>query len=181
MPEQTSILSPELEVKGRYPLSAYGQEEIMDISTTRGVELNPSYNGISVVGVKAERQKHYAVPSRASLISSPAGHMGAVFQLRENSIHKSGVPPIVNCALALQTDGLPFEIEVLFSGVCPLLGVFRMKGKAIMRIGKELLWMRTPRDTNEVSGLDDIDSKIFKEWVKKKTQNSWAEKVEYET
>lgn len=145
-----------------------------------GIEVNPSVNNISVVGARAEVGKSYRLPSKTTLVSSPAGQMGARWQLRENEIHKSGVPAIVNCAVALQTDGLPFEIEILFSGQCPLLGVFRMKGKAVMRIGKDLLWLRSPRDDVSVNGLDDIDSTTFKHWVKTKTRNKWAEKIEYE-
>jgi hypothetical protein len=171
---------PELEVKGRYPLSAYGSVEVMDISKTRGIELNPSFNGFSAASVKAEVERQYKVPSKSSLISSPGGTLGVLWQLHENEIHKSGVPAIVNCAVALQTDRLPFEVEILFSGQCPLLGVFRLKGKALMRIGKDLLWLRSPREDVLVNGLDDIDSNTFKEWVKTKTQNSWAEHIDYE-
>ena len=99
---------------------------------------------------------------------------------RERDPGGGGIPGLVNTVLALQTDGLPFEIEMLFSGQCPLLGAFRVKGKAVMRIGRDLLWMRSSKNDLLVDGREDIDSATFRDWVKRKTQNSWAENVEYE-
>ena len=150
------------------------------MSTSGAISLSPQVNGTAVGSVTAQRGRQYKIPRPHRCSRHRLDFWELVGSSKRTRSRGGGIPGLVNTVLALQTDGLPFEIEMLFSGQCPLLGAFRVKGKAVMRIGRDLLWMRSSKNDLLVDGREDIDSATFRDWVKRKTQNSWAENVEYE-
>jgi hypothetical protein len=77
----------------------------------------------------------------------------------------------------LQTDGLPFELSVEFTA--PLFGrLYRARPKIV--IGKEHLWERRLREAwEDEEGWRDFDAEKFQEWIKRRTENRWAETADY--
>jgi len=91
---------------------------------------------------------------------------------------KTGVPDLLRFAVLLQTDGLPFEAEMTFKGSAKQFGV-KVGAKKVVSVGREYLWFRRGGGAL-VEGSEDADSDGFREWVKEKTRNGWAEAVDYD-
>jgi len=176
----SSTSSAELEIKGRYPISARSKPEYVETTTHKGISVSPEFQGINVGNANADIEQKYNIPNAMVMEAFPAGQTGAIWQLYENDLYKSGVPAVVNIALVVQTNGSPFEIGLKFSGRCPFFGAFSLKEKIAMQIKKSLLEVDKPEEFDTDCGLDDIESDTFKEWIKTETQNHWAEIIDYD-
>lgn len=173
------VSDPDLACKSTYPRLAYGPSQDRAISSSRSAELKPAYMDISVGSVSVGRDVSHVQPFRAEYKASSAGSMGVKIDLKENELLKGGVPSTLRFAVLLQTDGLPFDVEVTFKGSAKQFGV-RIGAKKVLRVGKQYLWYRRGGTDGLGAESDDADSDEFKEWVRTKTGNAWAEVVEYD-
>lgn len=107
--------------------------------------------------------------------------------LTENEVLRSGIPARLRVAVLMQTDGLPFDVEIRFKGAARSWGV-KVGGKVAVSVGRRYLWFRggngeekgVEGGKGEVRFDEDADSEGFREWVRSKTGNAWAEGVEWE-
>ncbi len=173
-----SIPDPDLDVKATYPRLAHGSLSSRTITSSIGGDLNPSVNSISIGSLSLNRETSVIEPHWASYTASSAGSQGIHIALSENAVLKTGVPGLVRFAVLVRTDGLPFNVEMRFKGSMKQFGV-RVGAKKILSIGKRYLWFRQGRGDEGV--LDgDADTEGFKACVRGKTENGWAERVEYD-
>ncbi|KAF2089525.1 hypothetical protein K490DRAFT_63663 [Saccharata proteae CBS 121410] len=171
----------QLVMKAVLPRVALGAPENRTVKHSLGASLGPEGGGISLGGAEMARETSYKVPYRSSFKTSIDEGGAAILDLRENKLHEAGVPEVVDCALVLQTDGLPFTLDLSLFGRTPFAGI-RMTGSAELSIGQRYLWVRPWRGDAAKKGADwrDIDSDEFVEWVKSKTENHWADVADYD-
>ncbi|KAH7357275.1 hypothetical protein BKA65DRAFT_496580 [Rhexocercosporidium sp. MPI-PUGE-AT-0058] len=173
------VPSPDLAIKAIYPHSLTGSLTELHKSSTLAAELTPSVNSISIGTIGLTRSTSHTEPHWATYTSSSAGSQGVKLNLKENEVLRSGIPARLRVAVLMRTDGLPFDVVVNFKGAARSWGV-RVGGKAVVRVGRRYLWFRGGGGDGEVGFEEDADSEGFKEWVRSKTGNAWAESVEWE-
>ncbi|MCJ1358343.1 MAG: hypothetical protein MMC33_008342 [Icmadophila ericetorum] len=118
--------------------------------------------------------KEQDVSDCGSFESIPRNKRTVAFRLKENAMLKDGVPPTLNCAIVLRTDGIPFSIQAEFTAILPHLGSLFTK-KAIDKV---LIWessVQRGHDSEDRAELKNMDSTIFMEWIKRHelVQNEW--------
>ena len=180
-PSITQPPNPDLAIKAIYPRSASGPLTTRTITTSLTTELNPSFNNISIGSLGITQEKSHIEPHWAQFTSTSAGTQGTKLTLTENALLKTGIPERLKFALLLQTDGLPFDIEIKFKGAAKSWGV-KIGAKQMLKVGSKYLWYRrgSEEGDGEAKFDEDADSEGFKRWVAEKTGNVWAEGVQWE-
>ncbi|KAK0100598.1 hypothetical protein ONS95_007053 [Cadophora gregata] len=192
-PPITQAPSPDLAIKAIYPYSASSPLTPLLTTTSLSTSLSPTFNNISILSLSASQEKSHTSHHGARLTTTSAGTQGRKLQLSENALLKSGVPDRVRFAVLLQTDGLPFDVELRFKGVAGSskwgVGV-KVGAKCVVGVGSEYLWFRRGEGEGEggsgsvregeVRFDEDADSEVFRRWVFEKTGNAWAEGVVWE-
>ncbi|KAH8901129.1 hypothetical protein GQ53DRAFT_740239 [Thozetella sp. PMI_491] len=164
----------ELRIVGWFPIAAKSAGSEKLVKKKFGVTLDPSALGVSGGSLSLGRESESTEIRCANLSSSRNGDMGMIWKLEEGG-EERGVPGVFAGAILLQTDGLAFSLEIQYT--VPFLGRL-YKGKTEVSIKNHLLWERKGRESWE-SEWDDFDSNEFKDWVKRKTKNSWAAVADY--
>ncbi|KAH7407131.1 hypothetical protein BKA64DRAFT_665909 [Cadophora sp. MPI-SDFR-AT-0126] len=185
LPPITQVPNPDLAIKAIYPRSASGPLSTRTITTSVTTELTPTFNNISIFTSGVKREKSHIEPHWAHFTTSAAGTQGVKLSLTENALLKTGIPERLRFAVLLQTDGLPFDIELRFKGAAKSWGV-KVGAKSVLRVGTKYLWYRRGEEgggdgngNGEVRFDEDADSERFESWIVQKTGNSWAEGVEW--
>ena len=132
--------------------------------------------GYQSIGVNSgyTTSKEQDVSDCGSFESIPRNKRTVAFRLKENAMLKDGVPPTLNCAIVLRTDGIPFSIQAEFTAILPHLGSFFTK-KAIDKVLIEESSVQRGHDSEDRAELKNMDSTIFMEWIKRHelVQNEW--------
>lgn len=180
-PSTTQPPNPDLAIKAIYPRSASGPLTSRTVTTSLTTELNPSFNNISIGSLGITQEKSHIEPHWAQFSSTSAGTQGTKLTLTENALLKTGIPERLKFAILLQTDGLPFDIDIKFKGAAKSWGV-KVGAKQMLRVGSKYLWYRrgSEEGDEEAKFDEDADSEGFKRWVAEKTGNAWAEGVQWE-
>jgi hypothetical protein len=165
----------QLLVRARYPKEAKGQETSRPVTKT--ITASTALKGLPAPAFTYERSETDTRFGAAELISEVNGELSMVYKLSQDANTRAGVPHTLACAVLLQTDGLPFELSVEFTA--PLFGrLYRARPKII--IGKEHLWERRLREAwEDEEGWRDFDAEKFQGWIKRRTENRWAETADY--
>lgn len=109
----------------------------------------------------------------AWLNSIQSGINAVIWSLEENSQQRRGVPPELNCAVVLRTDGMPFTASVQFEAkIRGTLGSYK-GAKALLIDSSHLKKRQSALPPEEEDLLNNMDTDRFGEWVKTKAQNSW--------
>lgn len=175
--DESDTTEKNLVIKARYPSKARGPLTEKSITQKVAGSIAPSVANVSGGSVSFERTAETTRLGAVSLESWTNGKESAIWKLKQDRNLKAGAPKTLACAVLLQTDGLLFELSVEFTA--PLFGrLYKAKPKVV--IGKEHLWERKSRDSWE-AGMDwrDFDSETFKIWVRRRTENGWAETPDY--
>ena len=165
-----------LKIAGRYPISAEGAGTPKQITHTAGVSLEPTILlGTSVGNGTVGRESAYTLTQKEKVASFQPGDESMHWKLGEEGVNEHGVPDRFAGAVLIRTDGVPYSLKIEFTAYALKRWY---KGKAAIEIDSPLLWVRQAREHGEAD-WHDFDSAEFKEWVKGKTENTWAVTANY--
>lgn len=174
--EELEFADPELQILAVYPRNARGSTSETMITRSASASLYSPPGAVTATGGLSYSQQ-FTLANAITVRSAPNGTMSTVYTLEENKTTRDGIPDVFSCAILVQTDGLPWELEVQF--VAPVMGI-KYGGKQAVSIGSRFLKERKARaEWERELQWEDFDSENFKRWVERKTTNGWVEKSDY--